>query len=81
MPSSAFSKNTADAKMPPGYSTQQKNAISQFSSITSLDRNSAIRVSQNLHQAMPAAPNMPVLTVAMQMLKSHNWDTQNAVNA
>jgi hypothetical protein len=30
--------------MPPAYSTQQKNAITQFMSFTSVDRNAAIRV-------------------------------------
>lgn len=44
--------------MPPAYTTQQKNAISQFMNFTNMDRTAAVRV-----------------------LKSHGWDTQNAVNA
>lgn len=43
--------------MPPAYTTQQKNAIAQFMSFTSVDRTAAARV-----------------------LKSHNWDTQAAIN-
>jgi hypothetical protein len=31
--------------MAPGYTTQQKSAIAQFSSFTNADRNTAIRVS------------------------------------
>lgn len=31
--------------MPPGYTTAQKNAISQFMTFTSTDRNTAVRVS------------------------------------
>ncbi|KAL5115506.1 Scaffold-type E3 ligase [Pleosporales sp. CAS-2024a] len=44
--------------MPPAYTAQQKNAIAQFTSFTSVDRTAAARV-----------------------LKSHNWDTQAAMNS
>lgn len=38
-----------DTKMPPGYSSAQKAAISQVMSFTSSDRNTAIRVSPWAH--------------------------------
>jgi DCN1-like protein 1/2 len=63
--------------MPPGYTSQQKAAISQFQSFTSTDRNTAVKVCTNFVELLACEP---AKLIWKQHLKNHNWNQEAAVN-